>query len=112
MIDLHIALLSYKLSCVSQVILEDMSSAPDKSTIPQDVAATVLDLIATSQRLPREQVTLNSTFEELKMDSLDAINLIFGVEEKFDISIPDDAAKSIRTVREMVDGVSKLMQDK
>ena len=78
-------------------------------TAHHDVASTVLDLIAASQRLPREQVTLNSTFEELKMDSLDAINLIFAVEEKFNISIPDDAAKSIRTVQEMVDGVGKLM---
>jgi acyl carrier protein len=82
------------------------------NTKQQDVTGIVLDLIATSQRVPPEQVSLGSTFEELKMDSLDAINLIFAVEEKFDISIPDDAAKSIRTVREMVDGVERLIQQK
>ncbi len=93
-----------------EVILKEMSSAVENAH--NDVASTVLDLLATSQRLPREQVTLNSTFEELKMDSLDAINLIFAVEEKFNISIPDDAAKSIRTVREMVDGVVSLMKNR
>ena len=77
-----------------------------------EVAATILDMIAASQKLPREQVTIDSTFEDLKMDSLDGINLIFAVEEKYDISVPDDAAKSIRTVREMVDGVVKLIAEK
>ena len=77
-----------------------------------EITDAVIDLIATSQKLPREQVTIERTFEELKMDSLDGINLIFAVEEKYDIFVPDDAAKSIRTVRELVDGVVKLIAQK
>jgi len=42
------------------------------------------------------------------MDSLDQLNLLFALESDFNISIPDEEAKSIRTVREMVEGVRKL----
>lgn len=42
------------------------------------------------------------------MDSLDQLNLLFALESDFNISISDEEAKSIRTVREMVEGVRKL----
>ena len=43
------------------------------------------------------------------MDSLDQLNLLFALESDFNISIPDDEAKAIRTVREMVEGVRRLV---
>ena len=77
-----------------------------------DVTDDVLDVIAKTQRLPREKVTLDSRFEELGMDSMDAVNILFALEEKFDITIPDEAAKQIRSIREMVEGVQKLVDAK
>ncbi len=74
-----------------------------------ELAEKVLSVIATSKRIPREQVSLESTLEDLGMDSLDQLNLLFALESDFNISIPDDEAKSIRTVREMVEGVRKLV---
>ena len=73
-----------------------------------ELAEKVLSVIATSKRIPREQVSLESTLEDLGMDSLDQLNLLFALESDFNISIPDEEAKSIRTVREMVEGVRKL----
>lgn len=67
-------------------------------------------LIAAVKRIPREQVSLDKSFEELGMDSLDNMNLLFEVESAFNISIPDEEARSIRTVREVVDGVRKLVE--
>ena len=69
-----------------------------------------LRLIAKEQRIPREDVTLDKTFEDLKIDSLDGMSLLFAVESEFDISIPDDA--SIHSVREMVEGIAKLVAAK
>ena len=40
------------------------------------------------------------------------MNILFALEEKFDITIPDEAAKQIRSIREMVDGVQKLVDAK
>lgn len=77
--------------------------------MPDELAEKVLEAIATSKRIPRERVSLDSTLEDLGMDSLDQLNLLFALESDFNISIPDDEAKSIRTVREMVEGVKKLV---
>ena len=79
--------------------------------MPDDITEKVLDLIASTKRLPREQVSLNSTFAELKLDSLDAINLIFAVEDQFDISVPDDIANSIHSVPELVEKLKLLLAE-
>jgi len=74
-----------------------------------ELAEKVQSAIATSKRIPREQISLDSTLESLGLDSLDQLNLLFALESDFNISIPDDEAKAIRTVREMVEGVRKLV---
>ena len=57
-----------------------------------------------------DTITIDSSFEELKIDSLDGINILFAVENEFNLNIPDEAAQKIRSVREMVDGIRKLME--
>jgi acyl carrier protein len=80
--------------------------------MPGSVTEEVLDVIAETQRIPREKITIDGRFEELGMDSMDAVNILFALEEKFDITIPDEAAKQIRNIREMVEGVQKLVDAK
>ena len=80
--------------------------------MPGNVTEEVLVVIAQTQRIPIEKITLDSRFEELGMDSMDTVNILFALEEKFDITIPDEAAKQIRSIREMVDGVQKLVDAK
>jgi acyl carrier protein len=76
---------------------------------PEQLVHRVLQTIAKSQRLPLEHVTLESTFEELGMDSLDGISLVFALEQEFSIEIPDEEVRSIRTVRQIVEGVARLV---
>jgi acyl carrier protein len=68
-----------------------------------------MGVIAKTQRLDPSALTPDSTFAELKIDSLDGINILFALEEEFKISIPDDAARQITSVRQAVDGVAHLM---
>lgn len=77
-----------------------------------DLISRVAAVIAKTQKIPPETVTIDKTFEELKIDSLDGINILFALEGEFDIDIPDDAARQIRTVREMVEGIEKLLAAK
>ena len=74
-----------------------------------DLAQRVISVIATTQHIAPETISIDSTFEELKIDSLDGINILFALENEFNISIPDEAARNLRTVREMVDGVRRLI---
>lgn len=69
----------------------------------------IRNVIANSQKLPLEKVTIDSTFQDLGIDSMDAVNILFGLESEFDINIPDEEVKEIRTVRQMAEGVEKLV---
>lgn len=69
----------------------------------------VLKTIETAQHLPPGKVTADSTFEELGIDSMDGVNILFALENEFDITIPDEAAKQIRSVRQLIEGVEKLV---
>jgi acyl carrier protein len=75
------------------------------------LSAEVIRVIAQTQRLPADSITLESTFEELKIDSLDGINVVFALENAFHIEIPDDAVHNMRSVRDAVDGVSRLLSE-
>jgi acyl carrier protein len=77
-----------------------------------DLIGRITGVIARTQHLPPESVTIDSTFEELKIDSLDGINILFALESEFDVDIPDDAARQIRSVREMAEGIAKLVAAK
>ena len=79
---------------------------PDEIT--PDLTQRVLRIIAETQRKDPSQVTIDSSFEELGIDSMDGVNIVFALENEFNISIPDEEAKTIRTVREMAAGVEKL----
>ena len=77
-----------------------------------DLIQRVRTVIANSQRMPIEKISIDSTFQELGIDSMDAVNILFGLESEFDISIPDEETKDIRTVRQMAEGVEKLLAAK
>jgi acyl carrier protein len=73
-----------------------------------DIASRCIEIIAKSKSIPADTITLDSTFDELNIDSLDKINISFEVEEVFAIEIPDDALNTLKTVGDMVNGVAKL----
>jgi acyl carrier protein len=77
-----------------------------------DLASKVIGVIAKAQRIPPETITLDSTFADLKIDSLDGINIVFAIENDFGIEIPDEGAQNLRSVRETVEGVAKLLAAK
>jgi acyl carrier protein len=77
--------------------------------LTEDLIQPVIKLIATSKRIPLETVTIDSTFEQLNIDSMDAVEILFALENEFDISIPDEEVRSVRNVRQMCEGVEKLI---
>jgi len=50
-----------------------------------------------------EEVTPQASFvDDLGADSLDVVELVMGLEEEFDVEIPDEDAEKITTVQEAV----------
>jgi acyl carrier protein len=77
-----------------------------------DLTRRVVKVIAATQHLPVDSIAIDSSFTDLKIDSLDGMNILFAVETEFDISIPDDRAVDIKSVRDMVDAIQKLLSAK
>jgi len=59
--------------------------------------------------VPAEDVVPEASFvDDLGADSLDQVELIMAMEEQFDLSIPDEDAENISTVKDVMDYVKKL----
>jgi acyl carrier protein len=69
----------------------------------------VMKAIATTKRIPLESVTIESNFLELGIDSMDAVEILFALENEFDINIPDEEVRSVRGIRQMCEGVERLV---
>ncbi len=77
-----------------------------------DVEERVIRVIAETQQIDPKNINRCSTFAELDIDSFDGINVLFAVESEFDISVPDDDAKQLRGIADVIDGVEKLLAAK
>jgi acyl carrier protein len=78
----------------------------------ESVAQRVIRVIATNKKMAPEELSPATRFEELKMDSLDALNMIFALEEEFDIDIPNEEAAKMKSVDEAIQGVEELVKAK
>jgi len=59
-------------------------------------------IIADNLGISESEVTDNKTFvEDLGADSLSIVEIVMGVEEEFDIEIPDEDAETLHTVGEL-----------
>jgi acyl carrier protein len=74
-----------------------------------DIQSRIIELIAKSKNLSFSSIGMDTTFEELQIDSLDKINISFEVEEMFSIQIPDDSLNTLKTVGDVVRGVERLI---
>jgi acyl carrier protein len=72
----------------------------------------VIKVIAATKRIPVESVTIESDFAQLGIDSMDAVEILFAMENEFDVSIPDDEVRSVRGIRQMCEGVERLLAAK
>ncbi len=89
-----------------------MPDSNPQTTSSNSVQERALRVIATKQRIPLETVRPESTFDELGIDSLDRLNILFDLEGEFDIEINDEEAKQVVTMQQMIDGIQALLDAK
>ena len=77
--------------------------------MPDPLVETVISALAEVKHVPPERISIDTTFAELNVDSLDAITLLFELESRLDLVIPDEAAKSAGSVRDIVEGLRALI---
>ena len=58
------------------------------------------------------EITMDTTFiDDLGVDSLDVFQIIMGLEEEFDIEIPNEQAEKIVTVGDAVEQIKAAMNE-
>ena len=78
-----------------------------------DVQKTVFSIIAKEAGIDESKVTLDSTLKDLEIPSLDAIQIIFEIEDHFKIQMPDrDPNFDTESVKGLVETVQKLLAEK
>lgn len=69
----------------------------------------MIDIIVEQLSVERDKVVPNASFvDDLGADSLDLVELIMAMEEKFDVEIPDEEAEKINTVQNAIDYINRL----
>ena len=70
------------------------------------------DIIVEVLNVDETEVTMESTFiDHLGADSLDVFQIIMGIEEEFDIEIPNEEAEKIVTVGDAVEQIKKAVSE-
>ena len=78
-----------------------------------EIREKIFDIIAKEARLDRGTLTLETKLEDLKIESLDMVQILFGIEDAFDVYVPqDDQSFKLSTLRDVVDGVKRLVAAK
>lgn len=77
-----------------------------------NIADKVVEIITREQHLQPGVVTVDATFAELGIDSLDGVNILFALEEEFKIDIPDAVAQNMKSVRQVVDSLTRVIEGK
>lgn len=67
-------------------------------------------IISEVLNIEAEDITINSTFiDDLGADSLDVFQIIMGIEEEFDIEIPNESAEQIVSVGDAVEQIKTAL---
>lgn len=67
-------------------------------------------IVATQRQIKVELIKDDSTFKELEVDSLDAVEIAMKLEEKFEIEISDKDAKEITSVKAAVEYIERVLK--
>ena len=60
----------------------------------------ITEIISGKMDIDKKDISMESTFENLKIDSLDMVEIVMDIEEEFDISIED--SENLKTVADLV----------
>jgi len=69
----------------------------------------IREIIADKLGVSEDEVTMDTTFEDLGADSLDIVELIMAIEEEYDITVADDEAEKAKSVGDVVNYINTLV---
>ena len=81
-----------------------------------DVLYEVKQIIAKQARVPADQLTADTRLETIGIESIDVIEIVFALEEKFGVNLPFNANESVasefETIGKIADAVKAVVGEK
>lgn len=78
-----------------------------------DIEQEIIDIISDHLNYDKNKITMKADIvNDLGADSLDCVEVIMALEEKYGISITDEDAADVRTVQQLIDIVKEKKECK
>lgn len=74
-----------------------------------EIEQAIIRIVGKEKKLDAVSVTPETQLADVGVDSLDALTILFAIEEEFRISIPDDRARAMKTFGDLIDIVADLL---
>jgi acyl carrier protein len=69
----------------------------------EEIRSSLAEIVNEVAGIPVEDVQMDKSFvDDLDVDSLSMVEVVVAAEEKFDVKIPDDQVKNLKTVGDAV----------
>ena len=73
----------------------------------------IFDIIAKTCQVDPGRISLDASLKDLDVHSLDAVQVLFELEDRFDITVPERQDRfAAGTLRDLVEGVEQLLAAK
>lgn len=76
------------------------------------IETEVVQAIARKKGIDPAAIGKHSKLDELGVSSLDAITILYEIEEKFDVEIPNEELERLTDVQQIIDGIAALIDAK
>ncbi len=78
----------------------------------EEIFPKIVPIIAEQLKIKPEEIKPDSKFiDDLGADSLDAVEIVMGIEERFNVEISDEEIDKIKTVKDIVDYLARKIVD-
>jgi acyl carrier protein len=78
----------------------------------EEIRTDLADIVNEIAGIPAEDVQLDKSFtDDLDVDSLSMVEVVVAAEEKFDVKIPDEEVKNLKTVGDAVAFIERAQQN-
>jgi len=74
-----------------------------------EIQEKLIAIVRKEKDVADDKLSLDTPLADAGIDSLDALTILFAIEEEFHISIPDERARAMRTFGDMVDSIEALV---
>ncbi|MEA2572449.1 MAG: Phosphopantetheine attachment site [Acidobacteriota bacterium] len=73
-----------------------------------EIESALVEIVRNEKELADDALSPETLLADAGIDSLDSLTILFAIEERFHISIPDDRARAMKTFGDMITIVEEL----